>query len=143
MSSSARSFVIMSIRRKWAERIFAGRKFVELRRSFADLNTTMLPLPVVLYISSPVKAIYGKARISRIAKETPTSLWPLVSDGSDITLEEFSRYFHGSPHAFGLFLEQPVALDEPVTLAELRHRFGFTPPVSWRWARESEQELLR
>ena len=63
--------VLMSIRPQYASKILDGRKTVELRRKFPEVGA--IGATVLIYSSSPVKAIVGTARIKKVAK-LPTHL---------------------------------------------------------------------
>lgn len=127
MLASPHPFVL-SIRPVYIERILAGIKTVELRRRFPkpDGRTAVL-----LYSTSPVKAIVGHAVLEEVSQLSLSSLWRRFACAATVTREEFNRYFDGVDRGCALRLTQAQTLPVPLALADLARRFQFSPPQSY------------
>lgn len=126
--------IFLAIKPRYALKILSGTKSVELRRSRPrDLREGSL---VVLYASSPVKAVLGTAEVARVVTTTPADLWPLVSSVAGVTRDEFDTYFDGAAEATGIFVRTPEPTTDPYGLDEIRRDWpGFSPPQAFRYLR--------
>lgn len=106
--------IIISIKPEHARHIMAGRKTVELRRCFPE---GLAPGGLMLiYASSPEQALVGAARIENARRMTPAGSW-----------RSFKK-----DEGFGVVLGRAVRFDEPIPVSELKERFSFSPPQSYR-----------
>lgn len=133
--------IILSIKPTWADMIMSGKKHIELRRRFTNLS--QVSTRALLYASTPVKAIVGIVSIDRVMTLPPEELWPHVAEGAAVAYDDYVCYFKDAPLTTALFLDNPVELKHPIGLADLRLELEFTPPMSWRWMKPKENELLR
>lgn len=129
--------LLLSIKPRYARAILEGRKTVEVRRKFpvVPAGTT-----VVLYSSSPEKAIIGTVRLKRTMRVDPSHVWTL--HGSDIDIDEgdLDNYLDGANESTLLEVEAPDVWEQPVSLNSLREILGVEPPQSFRYLK-SEQVL--
>lgn len=118
--------ILISLAARYAEKIFAGEKQVELRRR------TMHVAPgatVWIYVKLPVGSIVGRAKVEAVHASSPASLWRRFGMVSGLSRQEFFDYFKGVTRGFALVLEgarrlrQSLSLDSLRTIAE-----GFNPP---------------
>lgn len=130
--------LFMSVKPKYAERILAGDKTVELRRK-PPIKT---PPVVVIYGSGPVKAVMGIAELLIVRTASPVEIWNEYGTDSCIARHEFDAYFAGSDRATALVLDSAVEAERQVPLSSLR-RFGLEPPQSWRYISSSLLEVLQ
>jgi predicted transcriptional regulator len=121
--------LLISIRPRFVNAILGGSKTVELRRTRPNLDSGSA---VLLYSSSPIKAVVGWAYLADVIQGTPAELWRAHQGGAGVTESEFHEYFSGSQDAFGLVLHRVVRATDPVQLEELRG-MGVEPPQSWRY----------
>lgn len=121
--------LVLSIKPKYAQKILAGTKTVELRRTAPGLEPGA---PVLLYSSSPVKAAVGYATLHRVDARSPSSLWADVARESGVTRAEYRDYFRGADRAYGLQLTEVVKASTVVPLERMR-LLGVEPPQSWRY----------
>lgn len=134
------SEIIISIRPEHADNIMAGRKTVELRRRFPEgLAAGGLML---IYASSPEQALVGAARIEGVKRMTPAGLWRAFKGQVCVPQAYFNAYFAGATEGFGVVLGRTVRFDRPITVSELRERFSFSPPQSFRYVRGTLIGLL-
>lgn len=126
--------IFLAIKPRYARDILSGAKTVELRRTRPrDLREGSL---VVLYASSPVRAVLGTAEVERIVTTAPIELWPLVASQSRINRAEFDHYFVGADEATGIFVRAPAPTPSPYRLDEIRQDWpGFHPPQAFRYLR--------
>ncbi len=135
--------LLISVRPKYAEKIFSGHKKVELRRVQPKHLTS--GAIVLLYVSSPVKSLAGAFRVSRIVKEPVKKLWKSVQAIAGITKDEFFTYYNGIPYGVGIFFNEYILFQNPIGLDELKIKIDkFYPPQGFRYARinKLEQEVI-
>lgn len=129
MTPSERA-LLLSVRPRFAASILDGDKSVELRRQRVAVPAGM---PVVLYATSPVMALLGSARVTRVETATPARVWQRHRSRTGLSREEYDVYMEGAAQASALLLERPERLSEPVPLTHLRAGSGFHPPQSYRY----------
>jgi predicted transcriptional regulator len=123
--------ILMSIKPKYAEQIMQGSKTVELRRVAPNLNKSAV---ILIYESTPVKAITGYAFITGITKLSPSEAWTRYAGKAQISKHDFDEYYQGTDQAFVIHLKEAVRLLEPISLADLRNeRILSNPPQSYRY----------
>lgn len=121
--------LVLSIKPKYVNKILAGTKTVELRRTAPDLEPGA---SVLLYSSSPVKAAVGYATLQRVDTLSPNGLWAEVAANAGVTRAEYRDYFRGADRAHGLQLLNVVKASTVVPLERMR-LLGVEPPQSWRY----------
>ena len=123
--------LLISVRPEYAERIFAGVKTVELRRTRPRLLRGDL---VLIYVTSPVKALAGACEVVEVIQGTPEALWEIVQDQAGISVEEFRNYYAGATVGFGIYLKNVYRFPDPLHLEQLRTEWPrFHPPQSYRY----------
>jgi predicted transcriptional regulator len=129
--------LLLSVKPQYADLILDGRKTVELRRTCPSLPAGA---SVVLYGSSPMRAILGTATLDAVECETPAQLWKSVGHLTGIGFEQFAAYFADTSVAYGLRLIAPRPC-EPLPLQELRQH-GLEPAQSWRYLTQEQFQHL-
>lgn len=95
----------------------------------------------MIYASAPIQAVVGVARLGGQWAGSVSAVWRRESRRADVTREEFNSYFEGATRAVAIELLNPVRLDPPVTLHEMREQVaGFNPPQSFSYLR---RELMQ
>ena len=127
-----RACVIISVKPRFAQMILDGHKTVELRRVGPNVSPGDL---VLLYVSSPVKALKAVAIVGQIIRGRPDAIWREVSLEAGVSLTEFRQYYDGTDRGcairFSLVHEVSTALD----LERLRRLWpGFRPPQNFQYA---------
>jgi predicted transcriptional regulator len=123
--------LLLSIRPQYASMIFDGTKTVELRRTRPRLKTGDL---VLVYVSSPVKALLGAFEVDRVVVASVSQLWNKVKSKAGITAEAFRDYFSGADIGYGIVLKRKWKLGRPVKLESLRERSAnFRPPQGYHY----------
>ncbi len=129
--------LLLSIRPRYAEKIFAGAKTIELRR----IRPKRMEKgdQVFIYVSSPVKALAGVFKIDRIIEEPLQELWKTVKDKAGITHEEFHAYYNGLSSGIGISFKEVWQLPEAIELHNLRIESpNFRPPQGFRYITKNE-----
>jgi len=135
------SDIIISIRPPHVEDILAGRKTVELRRRFpATMGDGCL---MFIYASSPEQSLIGAARIEGVRRMTPAGLWRSFREQACVPKPYFNNYFCGASEGFGVLLGSVVRFEEAIPVSELKERFRFSPPQSYRYVRGLLTGLLQ
>jgi predicted transcriptional regulator len=134
------NILLLSVRPKYADKIFKHTKTVELRRvrpkhlQKGDL--------VLIYVSSPIQALAGTFKVERVVEEPLKNLWQLVKKKAGVTRQEFNTYYEGVSTGVGIFFEEVQRFQEPIALQTIRqHLLLFQPPQSFRYASDSELVL--
>lgn len=131
--------ILISIRPRFARAIVDGTKTIELRRGRMLVAAGGL---LVLYSSSPVKAVVATAILHKVEEATPQQMWPRVRRGAGVVREEYDRYFRNTQRAFALHLRDVIEIHVPYTLAEMRMSPRIAPPQSFRYITAAEAEVL-
>jgi predicted transcriptional regulator len=127
--------VLMSIKPKYAEKIFSGEKKWEYRRAFCKrygLNK------IYVYASAPISKVVGEFRmdLSVSYRWNPVSvaeLWWYTHKESGITFEEFKEYFKGKHEGYGIKVKDVKRYDTPIPLS----CFGIKrPPQNFMYIRD-------
>jgi predicted transcriptional regulator len=123
--------LLLSIRPKYAAQIFSGEKTVELRRVKPKITKGDT---VLVYVSSPTKALLGAFEVDEVVESSPVNLWEKVQNIAGITEAEFISYYVGSDKAYGIFIKKSWHLDAPLALSNMKKKWeNFHPPQSYRY----------
>jgi predicted transcriptional regulator len=128
--------VLMSIKPKYADLIFAGTKTIELRRVCPKVALGDL---VLVYVSSPRMALVGGFEVAGIVSADPLALCKKWQAQSGVEKETFLNYFHGAATAYGILIGRTWQFESATELQTLRRRKGgFHPPQSYRYLKSEE-----
>lgn len=132
--------VIFSIRPAHATKILDGSKTVELRRRFTGgISPGTL---AYIYTTSPTSALTGFAHIQDVQRLAVSDLWVKHRSAACLAKGDFEAYFSGLEQGYAIVLGAAKSLNRPVTLSELRQRFGFEPPQSYQYASPVMRDLV-
>lgn len=134
-----RRSVLLSVRPRHAEAILAGRKTVEVRRQRVRAGAGSA---ILLYATSPTRAIVGVASIASTIRATAEAGWREHEASLGIDRHELDAYLDGRVGSF-LRLERVTALPTPLALADLRNGHPFRPPRSYRFVAADDPAILR
>lgn len=91
--------VLLSIKPKFAHKIFDGTKKYEFRKQiFKDDTITT----VIVYSSSPEQKVIGEFEIDKVLNGTPFDIWSKTRKYSGITQEFYNEYFKGRDNAYAI-----------------------------------------
>jgi predicted transcriptional regulator len=139
MSPNRRDFLV-SIRPIHVEKIVEGLKTVELRRRFSE--EVAAGSIILIYSTSPTRAIVGSASISGVHRMQLDNLWDQFGRAACIDREAFDTYFSGLAEGYAIVLENVRPFERHVAAADLKKQFGFVPPQSFMYLRQEYYPLL-
>lgn len=116
--------VLLSVKPRFSELIFAGVKRFEFRRCIFKRMVS----EVVVYASAPSQKIIGEFSIKRIITASPKELWHKCHDGAGISRAYFFSYFRGKRIAHAIEIENPIKYREPL---DIKEQYGCRPPQSF------------
>jgi len=126
-----RRVLLLSIHPRYTDSILSGTKTVELRRTRPRVQPGD---SVLIYASSPVKAIVGGFVVDGLIQAQPAGLWDRVKHLAGVSQAEYDGYFSGVAVGYGIRIAHPWRLPDPVGLEALRaRRPSFRPPQSYSY----------
>jgi predicted transcriptional regulator len=131
--TKSNDLLIVSVKPEYAKKILNGEKTIELRKCAPKRvgeNDYIL-----IYVTAPVKELWGIYKIENIIKENPNDLWKNHGKQTGLKKHEFYDYFKDNVKAFGIQLQQVGnPLISPIKLDSLRSLIpGFTPPQTYSY----------
>lgn len=99
--------ILMSIKPKFAKKIFQNEKRVEFRKVLS--KELLKAEKVFVYASSPIKKIVGYFTIKRIYFGDVNHLWTKYSEIAGISEKAFFKYFNGKEKGYAIEIEQSKA----------------------------------
>lgn len=130
--------LLLSIRPRFADAIFAGTKHFELRKVRPKVESGDL---VLVYVTSPRCSLEGAFRVGAVLEMSPEQLWPRVRATCALSKAEFMAYYDGKTTAFAIAILQAWRLDTAVQLSELRSE-RIIPPQGYRYLSAGETTSL-
>lgn len=123
--------LLLSIKPMYAKSILDGKKRVEIRRKF---NKKWEGEKVILYASSPKKALVGEATISQVVTGKPSIIWEKFEREVSCSKEEFDDYTTAIEKTYAIVLDNIKAYKEEIQLPQLSNMVfkNLTPPQSYR-----------
>ena len=126
--------LLISIKPAYAHAILTGAKTVELRKRFpTDIKEGT---KLLIYSSSPERALIGECKISKVVKTTIEELWSLTCRDAMISWAKYKEYFDGIKEGCGIYIHSPKMYEKPISLDKLRKDYDFTPPQSYFYNRD-------
>lgn len=123
--------ILYSIKPEYMNLILSGNKTVELRKRVPTLQKND---KILLYASSPQKALVGIIEVLDVFIEPIERLWIRASNTACIDFETFRNYYLGKDSGVGIVLQKPKKFLNPISLEDLRtHWRGFSPPQDYRY----------
>lgn len=132
--------LFLSVKPKFARAILEGRKTVEVRRKFPQVPGGTV---VVLYSSSPEKAVLGTVRLKQTTRVDPGAVWEMYGECIAIERDALAHYLDGAAASTVLEVEDPQTWARPVALSTLRELLGVEPPQSFRYLAPEQLEIIR
>ncbi len=122
--------ILVSMKPKYADRILAGSKLVEVRKKFSG---RWVGRRAVLYASSPQKALVGEATVRAVTSGSPTEIWARFGPNIGCSSGEFAEYVGGATKVSAIELDDVYPYREPVSVSQISHllRQDLRPPQSY------------
>jgi predicted transcriptional regulator len=140
MGFTERRDILVSIRPTHVENIARGRKTVELRRRFSESAEGAV---ILIYSTSPTRAIVGSATIAGIRRLSLKSLWDQYGDAACVDRIAFDAYFRGLKEGYAILLADVRLFARAVAATHLKEKFGFVAPQSFMYLRREYYPLLK
>lgn len=125
---------MLSIKPEYVARILSGEKTYEYRRRIfkrRDVDT------LVIYETSPSRAVVAEASITGIIAESPEDLWERTHENAGIDRDRFMAYFKGRDVAYAIELGKITRYDRPRDLREYAPTVK-APPQSYVYITRQE-----
>jgi predicted transcriptional regulator len=132
--------LLLSLRPRYADAILSGNKTIEIRRRPVNAEPGTV---VILYASSPRRAIVGTARMARVEFLSVEAGWRRFQGRLGVSRDEYDAYLDGVDSAYLLHLKCVNTLDQPLYLHNLRQEGEFRPPQSFRYVALSDPAPLQ
>ena len=97
-----KDLLIISVKPKYAEKILRGEKTIELRKCAP--KKVGKDDYILIYVTAPVKELWGIYKIEKIIKEKPDTFWENFGEKTGISKQEFNNYYKENTSAFGIQL---------------------------------------
>ena len=131
----------LSLKPRYADLLFDGRKTVELRRRSLE---RMQGRDVFVYSTTPVRTLRGGFRVGTVWTDTPDNIWSLVSERAGVEKPDFDAYYAGREIAYALEIVDVWEYDNPLTLDALQRLIrNFVVPQSWRYVKPDEYRIFQ
>lgn len=131
--------IVLSIKPQFTNLILEGKKTVELRtkigKNFSDNSV------LIIYSSSPIKAIVAIAKIHTIHNLKKDKITPDHLDRICISHDFFKGYMQGRESCYFIELKDVKKLINPIPLSDLK-KLNFTAPQSFCYASEDLNLLV-
>jgi predicted transcriptional regulator len=135
-----KKILMFSIRPHYAKKIFDGYKTVELRRIYPKIKSNDI---ILLYVTTPVKALMGAFKVDKVVAESPRDLWNIVKYRAAVTREEYNQYYAGKDIGIAIFFSKVWNLPDPIKLHELQRNWpGFRPPRAHIYIRNFDNKEI-
>lgn len=136
MTNKKDNILVISIKPKYAEKIFSGIKTIELRKSIPQKVSK--ESSVLIYVTSPIFEIWGTCIIEEVVKEEISVFWSKFGSISGVTLNEFNEYYENKNVACGIKLKNIKKVsNNHLSLSRLREIIpGFSPPQTYKYLNE-------
>ena len=92
------NLLIISVKPEYARKILKGEKTIELRKCAP--KRVGKDGYILIYVTAPVKELWGIYKIENIIKENPNTLWEKFGKQTGITKQEYNDYFKENKNAF-------------------------------------------
>lgn len=131
--------IVLSIKPQFTNKILDGSKTIEMRTKIGKkfINGSK----VIIYSSSPCKAIVAIAKIKKIQHLAKHEINDLHLSKICITREFFDKYMEKRSHCYLMELSEIYKLNSHLPLAELR-KLDFTPPQSFCYSSKDLENLV-
>jgi predicted transcriptional regulator len=114
--------VLLSIKPKYADKIFSGEKKWEYRKKIWTREGVDF---VEVYASAPISKVIGQFQIVTIQREYRRDIWWTTGEESGISFKEFKEYFKHSFYGYAIKICNPELYGIP---RDLKRAYGIKRP---------------
>jgi len=132
------NILLISVKPEFAEKIISGEKTIELRKSAP--KKVSKENYILIYVTSPVKELWGMCKINNIIKDNPISFWEDFGSKTGITEEKYKEYYKTSKNVYGIELKEVRNFSKySIELKHLKKAFpNFMPPQTYTYIKSDE-----
>ena len=133
----------MSIKTKYAEKIFNGTKKWEYRKNLPRVGTPLFPSIVVVYSSGKDKAIIGHFTIKRMVKTPLDNLIKITGlPTNSETVRWFKSYYKNNSFCGAIEIQNFYRLPKPIKLDAIKRLIPeFRPPQNFVYLKKDDKLL--
>lgn len=124
--------VLMAIKPRYSQRILAGDKKVEFRKTAFRHAVSH----VVIYESGSTGKIVGFFVVDGVEQATPKELWQRFAAVGGVSEKEFMDYFGPLGHGTAIRIGAVTTLEQPLSISELST--SYRPPQSFSYISADE-----
>lgn len=129
-----RKAILISIHPAYVQKIIAGEKKVEFRRSWAAKRADLL----VIYATFPIQRIVAIANVEQVVIGSRSKLWGVAKAfGGGISRSKLFDYLSGKTSAVAIEIKHVTPIAGGIDPKRLFGR-RFKPPQSYRYLSEDE-----
>lgn len=128
---SSSNQLLFSMKPEYAERVFAGKKQVEIRRKFSE---KWLGSKVVVYGTQPLGALMGEVTVSGVTPGSPGNIWERFGERVGCSREEFAEYVGSASRVYAIELNDATPYLCPLSTNEIARMIDvdeLRPPQSF------------
>lgn len=130
METDNKKYLFISVKPEFADKIIRKEKIIELRKIKPHVK---IGDNIIIYASSPCKAVVGYGTIKQIIEISPDQMWIEYSDLLGIDKERYDEYYKEKERAVGIEIDNITKIN-PISLKELRVLdSNFHPPQIYRY----------
>lgn len=130
MNSKNKKNLFISVKPEFADKIISKEKNIELRKLKPNVKAGD---NIIIYASSPYKAVVGYGTIKRIIIESTDEMWSNHSEFLGIDKVRYDEYYKGKEFAIGIEINNIKRIN-PISLNKLRMLDSkFHPPQTYRY----------
>jgi predicted transcriptional regulator len=124
--------VLMSIKPKYADKIFSEEKKYEYRKFLWIHKNDKKIDTVIVYATSPIKKVIGEFYMDGVLTEEKHNLWNFTKHAAGISKDEYFNYFKGW-HGHAIIVIHPILYKTPKLLSD----YGIKrPPQNFMYLRD-------
>jgi predicted transcriptional regulator len=107
--------VLLSIKPEYANKIFAGTKKFEYRKTIFKRKDVK---KVIVYASHPIQKVLGEFEIDDILMDSVELIWKQTNEYSGITKQFFDEYFENKLQAHAIKVGKVIKYNTPKFLSD-------------------------
>lgn len=116
--------VLLSIKPKYAKKIFEGKKKYEYRRRVFKREKIDT---IIVYVTKPVGKVIGEFKIDKIIEDNPNTIWEKTKLYSGIEETDYKEYFKERDKGFAIGIKCTQVYDEPLNLIDINPKIKSAP----------------
>jgi predicted transcriptional regulator len=110
--------VLMSIKPKYADKIFSGEKKWEYRKKIWRRDGITFGTKFLVYASAPTSKVIGRFTVGTLLCDSPHKLWAFTNACSGISEDAFFDYFINTERGYAIGISATALYDTPKPLSD-------------------------